>query len=108
MGMRFSFIKLRKYCYILSLIVIIAGFISLGIQGLNLGIDFTRGSLIELKFEQSVESRMCAQFLDESGLPQDSTVQESEGNVIMIRTEDLSQEESTKLFREHGRGIRQL
>ncbi|MDD2555414.1 MAG: protein translocase subunit SecF [Syntrophaceticus sp.] len=98
MGMRFSFIKLRKYCYILSLIVIIAGFISLGIQGLNLGIDFTGGSLIELKFEQSVAVEDVRSVLDESGLPQDSTVQESEGNVIMIRTEDLSQEESTKLL----------
>ena len=98
MGMRFSFIKLRKYCYILSLIVIIAGFISLGVQGLNLGIDFAGGSLIELKFEQSVAVEDVRSVLDESGLPQDSMVQESEGNVIMIRTEDLSQEESTKLL----------
>ena len=33
--------KIRKYTYILSLLLILPGLVSLFIQGLNLGVDFT-------------------------------------------------------------------
>ena len=93
-----NFVKMRKYWYLLSLLVIIPGLISFGIKGLNKGIDFTGGSLIELRFEQKVEVRDVRTVLKDAGLPQDSRVQEGEGNVIMIRTKDLSQKESKSLL----------
>lgn len=93
-----NFVRLRKYWYILSLILIISGLLSIGIKGLNTGIDFTGGSLIELRFEQQVEISDVRAVLNDSGLPQDSRVQESEGSVIMIRTRALSQEESGSLL----------
>jgi len=37
----FNFIKHRKIWYIISLLVILPGLVSLALQGLNLGIDFT-------------------------------------------------------------------
>ena len=42
-------IKRRKWFYILSTIIIIPGVISLMLQGLNLGIDFTGGSITHVK-----------------------------------------------------------
>ncbi|MGI5867070.1 MAG: protein translocase subunit SecF [Syntrophaceticus schinkii] len=93
-----NFVKMRKYWYLLSLLMIIPGLISFGIKGLNKGIDFTGGSLIELRFEQKVEVRDVRTVLKDAGLPQDSRVQEGEGNVIMIRTKDLSQKESKSLL----------
>lgn len=93
-----NFVKMRKYWYLLSLLVIIPGLISFGIKGLNKGIDFTGGSLIELRFEQKVEIGDVRAVLKDAGLPQDSRVQEGAGNVIMIRTKDLSQKESSNLL----------
>ncbi|NLK50991.1 MAG: hypothetical protein GX295_00885, partial [Syntrophomonadaceae bacterium] len=40
----FDFVGPRKIWYLISMIFIIPGIVSLAIQGLNLGIDFTGGS----------------------------------------------------------------
>ena len=72
--------------------------ISFGWKGLNYGIDFTGGSLIELKFNQTVQVGNVRAVLDDLGLPKDSKIQESAGNVLIIRTKDLSQEESSNLL----------
>ena len=93
-----NLVKLRKYWYILSLLIIIPGMISFGWKGLNYGIDFTGGSLIELKFNQTVQVGNVRAVLDDLGLPKDSKIQESAGNVLIIRTKDLSQEESSNLL----------
>lgn len=92
-----SFMNLRKFSYILSLLIIIPGLISFGVKGLNYGIDFTGGSLIELKFEQKVKIEDVRAALQDLGLSQDSRVQESE-DVVMIRTKHLTQEESSALL----------
>lgn len=47
-----SFIGLRKYSFIFSAVLIIAGIISLLINGLNYGIDFTGGTLLHLDLRQ--------------------------------------------------------
>ena len=51
----FNFIKARKISYILSLVIIVAGIVSLIAQGLNLGIDFTGGTVMEVSFSDSME-----------------------------------------------------
>ena len=43
--MNFDFIGKRKFAYALSCIIIIAGIVSLFVQGLNFGIDFTGGTI---------------------------------------------------------------
>ena len=51
--MRFSIVA-KKYLFMsLSLLVIGAGLVSAAIQGFNLGIDFTGGTLLDLKFNKS-------------------------------------------------------
>ena len=50
-----DFVGKRKICYVLSLIVIIAGIVSMFIQGLNLGIDFAGGTVIQDSFNEEIE-----------------------------------------------------
>lgn len=50
-----DFIGKRKFAYILSCVVIIAGIVSMCFQGLNLGIDFTGGTVMQIKFEKSID-----------------------------------------------------
>jgi preprotein translocase subunit SecF len=93
-----NLIKLRKYWYIFSLLIIIPGMISFFTRGLNYGIDFTGGSMVEIKFDQSVQLNDVRNVLSDLGLNKDSQVQSSAGNTVLIRTRALPQSESDKLL----------
>lgn len=93
----FHIIKLRKIWYIISLAIIVVSIISLATQGLNKGIDFTGGNIIELKFNKPTSMQDVRAALTEYKL-EDSQVQSSGDNSYLIRTRALSQEESDKAF----------
>lgn len=46
--MKFDFIGNRRKAYLLSLVLVLAGLVSLALFGLNLGIDFTGGTVLHL------------------------------------------------------------
>lgn len=48
----FNIIGNRKWWYIISVLLILPGIISLFVWGLNVGIDFKGGSLLQVKYEQ--------------------------------------------------------
>lgn len=54
-SMNIDFMKSRKKALVLSAVVVIASVILLLTKGLNLGIDFTGGNLLQLKFQTPVE-----------------------------------------------------
>ncbi|GAB6157340.1 protein translocase subunit SecF [Desulfotomaculum varum] len=93
----FHIIKTRKIYYILSLAIIILGLVSLTTRGLNLGIDFTGGNLVELKFNNPTTVEQVRAALAEYDLA-DSKIQGSGENAYIIRTKVLSQQESDKAF----------
>jgi preprotein translocase subunit SecF len=89
-------IQKRKIFYIISLIFIIPSLVSLMFQGLNLGIDFTGGSIMHVKIESSISAADVRTALSEMELDT-AEVQKSE-NEFYIRSRELSQEESNKLL----------
>ena len=48
-----DFINKRKFAMIFSALLLMVSIISLGLQGLKLGIDFTGGTLIEVGYQQT-------------------------------------------------------
>ena len=78
------FIKSRKVFYIISLLIIIPGLVSLVTKGLNLGIDFTGGSIIQVQMESSVQSAQVRSALTEIGM--DRADVSKSGNQFLIRT----------------------
>lgn len=94
----FHFIKLRKYWYILSLLIIIPGLFSLMVRGLNLGIDFTGGNILEVRFDRPVTIERVRQVVERLDLGSGRNVQQSGEKDFIIRTRPLSQEESNKLL----------
>ena len=52
-----NFIGIRKKLYIVSVVVIIIGLISLATKGLNFGVDFSGGRSYIVKFDQNVNTK---------------------------------------------------
>lgn len=62
-NIRIDFIRYRKYYYILSGLVIVAGFISIGVKGLNYGIDFSGGRTYIVQFDAPLNTQDIRQAL---------------------------------------------
>ncbi|MGI6491838.1 MAG: protein translocase subunit SecF [Peptococcaceae bacterium] len=89
----FHFIKLRKIWYSISIVILLAGMISLFTKGLNLGIDFTGGSLLDVRFSQSTSVEQVRDVLHSFELA-DATIQRSGETDFIIKTKELTEEEN--------------
>jgi protein-export membrane protein, SecD/SecF family len=69
-----DFMGKRKYALILSGALALLAVVSLAIRGLNFGIDFTGGTLVEARYPQPVELSVVRSALYEAGF-QDAQVQ---------------------------------
>jgi len=77
-----DFMGKRKIFYTISLSVILAGIISISIKGLNLGLDFTGGTLLQLKFNEKMEIAKLRKLLKEGDI--DASIREFEDNSYAI------------------------
>lgn len=89
-------IERRKLFYIISLLIIIPGIISLFVQGLNLGIDFKGGSLLHYNITASATAPEVRTALSELDMSKGIEVQKS-GNEFFIRTPELNQEQTREV-----------
>jgi SecD/SecF fusion protein len=64
-NIKIDFIGRRKVFYIISGLVILAGFISIALKGLNYGIDFKGGRTYIVQFDQQMNSQDIRQALTE-------------------------------------------
>ena len=69
-----DFMSARKIAGSLSIAVVLLSAVALGMIGLNLGLDFTGGTLVEVVFEEPVEPEEIRSVLDGAGY-QNGTVQ---------------------------------
>jgi len=91
-----DFIGKRKIWYLLSLLIIIPGLFSLAMQGLNLGIDFAGGNLVQVQFEKEVTTEQVRNGLEKINL-QDSVIQPSEDSTFIIKTKVMEQSEQDNM-----------
>lgn len=101
---KFDIAGRAKIWFIISLLVIIPGLISMITRGFNFGIDFTGGTIIDLKFEQAVEISKVRESLRPFGLD-GATIQLSgessdvaSSTNVMIRTVDLEEEKRKEIM----------
>ncbi len=94
----FNIVKRRYWWFALSLLVIIPGVISLFWHGLNLGIDFTGGSMFNIAFNKPVSQTAITDTIKSVGL-RDQYVQLSNGNTqALIRTPALTETQRNQLI----------
>ncbi|MEX2426339.1 MAG: protein translocase subunit SecF [Thermomicrobiaceae bacterium] len=80
----------RYLWFLLSLIMILPGLASLAVNGLQLGIDFTGGTLWEIEVTEGTSSAEIQDVLQDQGYS-NARVQESDDNEMLIRMEELQQ-----------------
>ena len=88
--MNFDFIGKRKFAYALSCILIIAGIVSLFVQGLNFGVDFTGGTVYQIQFEDEKDIADLRSELGDMGYD-GAQIQELQNGAFQIRTDFMDQ-----------------
>lgn len=100
----FSFIKYRKYFYILAVALIIIGIGSGLIRGFNYGIDFTGGTMLQLDMGKTVSVGEVQDVLQSNDI--DATVVhagENNNEVIIKTTQALDNADRQKLLKDFNK-----
>lgn len=86
----------KKYWFFaLSLLIIIPGLVSLFIWKLNLGIDFTGGSLLEVQKTQNISKPELQKIITNQGV-EVASIQDSD-NSYLVRTKPLEGDQDKKI-----------
>lgn len=85
-----NFMGQRKIAGIISIVLLVASIASLAVNGLNLGLDFTGGTLVELKYEQPANLNAIRDTLKEKGFPSASVVNFGSDTDVLIRMQGTS------------------
>jgi len=93
----FKFMAKRKYALAFSLLFVIASITSLAVKGLNFGLDFTGGTLIEVAYPQSANLEKIRSRLATSGFG-DAVVQNfGSSKDVLVRLAPREQTSSQSL-----------
>ena len=99
----FSIIEKRHWYFLLSALVIIPGLIamiySFTVFGapMRLGIDFTGGTMLELRFQQSALPTTVRDILAQNGFPDPILQTTSDPNTIVLRTKEMGAAEKQQI-----------
>ncbi|MBC8535226.1 protein translocase subunit SecF [Feifania hominis] len=102
--LKIDIVKNRKIFYIISVAVLLAGVISVMIQGFNLGIDFSGGTIIHINMYDELDRARLDEIegIVEGVIGEKPSVQKSEdavnGYSVIIKTKELTTEKRTEVF----------
>ncbi|WP_041434256.1 protein translocase subunit SecF [Thermocrinis albus] len=79
-----DFMGVRYYAYAVSLLLLVISLLSLGLKGLNLGLDFTGGTLLEVRYTPKQSTADIRKVLERSGVSA-FQVQDTAQGTILVR-----------------------
>ncbi|CAL9646021.1 Protein translocase subunit SecDF [Streptomyces sp. enrichment culture] len=85
----------RRWLAVSALVLVVTG-AGIAVRGLNFGVEFTGGRLIEYSTGTSVDPDRARAALADAGFPQ-AVVQSSGDNRLTVRTEELSNAEAVEV-----------
>lgn len=87
-----NFMAWRTIALSISAILLVASVVSLGVKGLNLGLDFTGGTQLEVGFEEPADLPRIRSVLGEAGLENPVAVLFGSDTEVLIRTQVAMEE----------------
>jgi len=94
-GLHFDFVAWAKQAIILSALVIVIGLVSIVVRGgLNLGIDFSGGTLLQLRFSESAEINAIRDVLGKLKLGNSVVQHFGEDREVLIRVPEVATEQA--------------
>lgn len=96
---RLDFVGNRKKFYTISIAILAIGLVMISIFKLNLGIDFSSGTRVEILTGESTTQEEMQEYLEEIGFPTDKIVLSGEENNTVVATykKDFTQQETLDL-----------
>ncbi len=94
----------KWWFFIISGLIILPGIISLALYGLNLGVDFTGGALLEYQFEKPVSKEEIKQQILKENIEVPSIV-DSGKNTYIIRTKPINEKQIAKIRENLGKNV---
>lgn len=85
-----DFMSVRRSAAIVSIVLVLVSIGSLSIRGLNFGLDFTGGSLVELQFSEAPDLQQVRESLAAGGYPNANVVQFGSDTDLLIRMQSDS------------------
>ena len=91
----FNIVEKRQWYFLISALIIIPGLVamiySFAMHGapMRLGIDFTGGTMLELRFQQPVSSATVRDVMAQNGFPDPILQTTSDPNTIVLRTKEM-------------------
>jgi preprotein translocase subunit SecF len=85
----------RNLYFLLSLLIILPGIISMATVGFRLGIDFAGGNQLSLTFKQPIQATAVQKEVDTFNV--EGTVQQAGSNQVLITTKPLSNDQEASI-----------
>lgn len=87
----------RNWFFLVSIFLLVPGIISMLAFGFRLGIDFSSGTVMTLRFSQAVDQSALRQQMAQLGYP-DATIQKTSEGDFLVRTKDINSEQKIALI----------
>ena len=88
----YNFMGIRKIAIALSVLAVLASIVSLAVNGLKLGLDFTGGTQIEVGFDKPADLNIIRSVLADEGLESPVAVLFGSDSDVLIRTQGSMQD----------------
>ena len=88
MDFKIPFMSYRKIASIFSIILFVVSVLSLSFKGLSLGLDFSGGTLVEVKYEEAVELEDIRTVLNKNGFDDIQVVNFGTVQDVLIKVAD--------------------
>ena len=92
-------IKYRKIFYAVSMLLVVASFVSLFVWGLKLGIDFNGGAIIDISYADGQRPDAGVISAGLVSIDPAASVRASGANTLIVRMKDLDQEQKAEVMK---------
>ena len=99
-----NIVRHRKIYYIISALLVIGSVVAVSVWGLNFGIDFKGGSILEVSYAQRPEVSKIQDVMVAQNIEDGASTRPTGNNGYIIRTKSLSDKERSEFVKALGQG----